>query len=255
MTATLSSLTGRTAFISGAGHGIGRATALALAARGAVVGINDLKPEFVEDAVAAVRAAGGQAIGLPCDVATRDGMREAVQRFAADAGRLDVMVNNAAWVRYQTLAEITPEVMDRMVEIGFKSVIWGIQAAAEAMDAERGGAIVNVASIAAFKSPMRSVVYSGIKAGVLGITRAAAADLGARRIRVNAVAPGAVPTEGTLRNRNAELDARRIARTPLGRLGTVQDIADAIVFLASDEARFLNAEVLRLDGGASETSL
>lgn len=255
MTATLSSLTGRTAFISGAGHGIGRATALALAARGAVVGINDLKPEFVEDAVATVRAAGGQAIGLPCDVSTRDGMREAVQRFASDAGRLDVMVNNAAWVRYQTLAEITPEVMDRMVEIGFKSVIWGIQAAAEAMDAERGGAIVNVASIAAFKSPMRSVVYSGIKAGVLGITRAAAADLGARRIRVNAVAPGAVPTEGTLRNRNAELDARRIARTPLGRLGTVQDIADAIVFLASDEARFLNAEVLRLDGGASETSL
>ncbi|RDI26160.1 3-oxoacyl-[acyl-carrier protein] reductase [Pseudacidovorax intermedius] len=255
MTATLSSLAGRTAFISGAGHGIGRATALALAARGAVVGINDLKPEFVEDAVAAVRAAGGQAIGLPCNVATRDGMREAVQRFAADAGRLDVMVNNAAWVRYQSLPEITPEVMDRMVEIGFKSVIWGIQAAAEAMDAERGGAIVNVASIAAFKSPMRSVVYSGIKAGVLGITRAAAADLGARRIRVNAVAPGAVPTEGTVRNRNAELDAKRIARTPLGRLGTVQDIADAIVFLASDEARFLNAEVLRLDGGASETSL
>lgn len=255
MTATLSSLAGRTAFISGAGHGIGRATALALAARGAVVGINDLKPEFVEDAVAAVRAAGGQAIGLPCDVSTRDGMREAVQRFASDAGRLDVMVNNAAWVRYQTVAEITPEVMDRMVEIGFKSVIWGIQAAAEAMDAERGGAIVNVASIAAFKSPMRSVVYSGIKAGVLGITRAAAADLGARRIRVNAVAPGAVPTEGTVRNRNAELDARRIARTPLGRLGTVQDIADAIAFLASDDARFLNAEVLRLDGGASETSL
>ncbi|SIQ91616.1 SDR family NAD(P)-dependent oxidoreductase [Pseudacidovorax sp. RU35E] len=255
MTATLSPLTGRTAFISGAGHGIGRATALALAARGAVVGINDLKPEFVEDAVAAVRAAGGQAIGLPCDVSTRDGMREAVQRFASDAGRLDVMVNNAAWVRYQTVAEITPEVMDRMVEIGFKSVIWGIQAAAEAMDAERGGAIINVASVAAFKSPMRSVVYSGIKAGVLGITRAAAADLGARRIRVNAVAPGAVPTEGTVRNRNAELDARRIARTPLGRLGTVQDIADAIVFLASDEARFLNAEVLRLDGGASETSL
>ncbi|WP_295552396.1 SDR family NAD(P)-dependent oxidoreductase [uncultured Pseudacidovorax sp.] len=255
MTATLSPLTGRTAFISGAGHGIGRATALALAARGAVVGINDLKPEFVEDAVAAVRAAGGQATGLPCDVSTRDGMREAVQRFAADAGRLDVMVNNAAWVRYQTVAEITPEVMDRMVEIGFKSVIWGIQAAAEAMDAERGGAIINVASVAAFKSPMRSVVYSGIKAGVLGITRAAAADLGARRIRVNAVAPGAVPTEGTVRNRNAELDARRIARTPLGRLGTVQDIADAIVFLASDEARFLNAEVLRLDGGASETSL
>lgn len=146
------SLTGRTAFISGAGHGIGRATARAMARLGATVGINDLKPEFVEEAVAEIRALGGQAIGLPCDVSTRDGMREAVAQFARDAGRLDVMVNNAAWVRYQPLPEITPEVMDRMVEIGFKSVIWGIQAAAEAMDPERGGSIINVASIADRKS-------------------------------------------------------------------------------------------------------
>ncbi|OUM00802.1 SDR family NAD(P)-dependent oxidoreductase [Variovorax sp. JS1663] len=249
------SLEGRVAFISGAGHGIGRATALAMARLGATVGINDLKQEFVEEAAAAVRAAGGRAIPLPRDVSHREGMREAVLQLAREAGRLDILVNNAAWVRYQPLEEITPEVMDRMVEIGFKSVIWGIQAAAEAMDPERGGAIVNVASIAGFKSPMRSVVYSGIKAGVLGITRAAAADLGGRNIRVNAVAPGAVPTEGTAKHRNAELDARRIARTPLGRLGTVEDIADAICFLAGDGARFLNAEVLRLDGGASETSL
>jgi 3-oxoacyl-[acyl-carrier protein] reductase len=249
------SLDGRVAFISGAGHGIGRATALAMARLGAIVGINDLKPEFVEEAAAEVRALGGQAIPLARDVSTREGMREAVLQLAREAGRLDILVNNAAWVRYQPLAEITPEVMDRMVEIGFKSVIWGIQAAAEAMDPQRGGAIVNVASIAGFKSPMRSVVYSGIKAGVLGITRAAAADLGARHIRVNAVAPGAVPTEGTAKHRNAELDAKRIARTPLGRLGTVEDIADAICFLAGDGARFLNAEVLRLDGGASETSL
>jgi 3-oxoacyl-[acyl-carrier protein] reductase len=249
------SLEGRAAFISGAGHGIGRATALEMARLGATVGVNDLKPEFVEDTAAEIRRIGGKAVAVPGDVSTRDGMREAVLRFAREAGRLDVMVNNAAWVRYQPLAEITPEVMDRMVEIGFKSVIWGIQAAAEAMDPERGGSIVNVASIAAFKSPARSVVYSGLKAGVLGITRAAAADLGARRIRVNAVAPGAVPTEGTAKHRNAELDARRIARTPLGRLGTVEDIADAICFLAGDGARLINADVLRLDGGASETSL
>ena len=249
------SLQGRVAFISGAGHGIGRATALAMARLGATVGINDLKPEFVDDTVAEIRRLGGQAMPLPQDVSTREGMREAILRLARDAGRLDVMVNNAAWVRYQPLAEITPEVMDRMVEIGFKSVIWGIQAAAEAMDPERGGSIINVASIAGFKSPARSVVYSGLKAGVLGITRAAAADLGARNIRVNAVAPGAVPTEGTAKHRNAELDARRIARTPLGRLGTVEDIADAICFLAGDGSRFISADVLRLDGGASETSL
>jgi len=249
------SLAGRTAFISGAGHGIGRATARAMAQLGATIGINDLKQEFVDETVAEIRSLGGNAIPLPQDVSTREGMREAVLRFARDAGRLDILVNNAAWVRYQPLAEITPEVMDRMVEIGFKSVIWGMQAAAEAMDPQRGGSIINVASIAAFKSPQRSIVYSGIKAGVLGITRAAAAELGARNIRVNAVAPGAVPTEGTAKHRNADLDARRIARTPLGRLGTVEDIADAICFLAGDGARFVSAEVLRLDGGASETSL
>ncbi|NML47648.1 SDR family oxidoreductase [Ramlibacter sp. G-1-2-2] len=249
------SLEGRVAFISGAGHGIGKATALAMAKLGAIVGINDLKQEFVDEAVAAVQAAGGKAIPLPQDVSTREGMREAVLRLARDAGRLDIMVNNAAWVRYQPLAEVTPEVVDRMVEIGFKSVIWGMQAAAEAMDPERGGSIINVASIAAIRSPQRSVVYSGIKAGVVGMTRAAAADLGARNIRVNAVAPGAVPTEGTMKHRNADLDARRVARTPLGRLGTVEDIADAICFLAGDGARFLNADVLHLDGGASQTQL
>jgi 3-oxoacyl-[acyl-carrier protein] reductase len=249
------SLSGRTAFISGAGHGIGRATARAMAKLGATVGINDLKPEFVDEASAEIRALGGNAIPLPQDVSTREGMREAVLRFARDAGRLDIMVNNAAWVRYQPLAEITTEVVDRMVEIGFKSVIWGMQAAAEAMDPQRGGAIINVASIAAIKSPQRSVVYSGIKAGVVGMTRAAAADLGPRNIRVNAVAPGAVPTEGTARHRNAELDAKRVARTPLGRLGTVEDIADAICFLASDASRFLTADVLCLDGGASQTQL
>lgn len=248
-------LDGRVAFISGAGHGIGRATALAMARLGAVVGVNDLKQEFADETVQEIRSQGGRALPLVQDVAAREGMRAAVQRLADQAGRLDVMVNNAAWVRYQPLAEITPEVLDRMVEIGFKSVVWGMQAAAEAMDPERGGSIVNVASIAAVRSPARSVVYSGLKAGVLGLTRAAAADLGPRRIRVNAVAPGAIPTEGTARHRSAELDARRIARTPLGRLGTVEDIADAICFLAGDGSRFINADVLSLDGGMSQTSL
>ncbi|MNV85235.1 2-(S)-hydroxypropyl-CoM dehydrogenase [compost metagenome] len=99
------------------------------------------------------------------------------------------------------------------------------------------------------------MVYSGIKAGVLGITRAAAAELGGRGIRVNAVCPSAVPTEGTQRNRNAERDARRIASTPMGRLGTVEDVASGIAFLASDEARFITAQALVVDGGITFTTL
>jgi 3-oxoacyl-[acyl-carrier protein] reductase len=249
------SLAGRVALVTGAGNGIGRATALLLASRGAIVGVNDLKPEFVADTVDAIKAAGGEAVAITQNVASRDGMRTAVLGFAERQGRLDILVNNAAWVRYQSVPDIAPETVDRMHDIGFKAIIWGIQAAAEAMDAERGGAIINVASVAGLISAKNSIVYSGIKAGVMGITRAAAAELGERKIRVNAVAPSAIPTEGTMRNRNAELDARRIARTPLGRLGTVDDIARAIVFLVGDDSGFISAQVLTLDGGMVLTNI
>jgi 3-oxoacyl-[acyl-carrier protein] reductase len=248
-------LAGRVALVTGAGNGIGRATALKLAARGAIVGINDLKPEFVDSTVDAIKSAGGNAVAVTQDVSSRDGMRQAIVGLAEGQKRFDILVNNAAWVRYQSVPDIAPETIDRMLNIGFKAVIWGIQAAAEVMDAERGGAIVNVASVAGLISAKNSIVYSGIKAGVMGITRAAAAELGARNIRVNAVAPSAIPTEGTMRNRNAELDARRVARTPLGRLGTVDDIAKAICFLAGDESGFISAQVLTVDGGITLTNI
>lgn len=248
-------LAGRVALVTGAGAGIGRATARLLAARGATVGVNDLKQELVDEAVAGITAEGGKAFPVVQNVATREGIGQAVRQAAEQGSRLDILINNAAWVRYQSVLEIQPDTLERMLDIGFKAVIWGIQAAGEVMDPERGGAIVNVASTAALKSAPSSMVYSGIKSGVLGVTRAAAAELGARRIRVNAVCPSAVPTEGTQRNRNAERDARRVASTPMGRLGSVDDIADAIVFLASDEARFITAQALVVDGGITFTTL
>lgn len=246
---------GQVALVTGSGNGIGRATAIQLAARGATVGVNDLKPEFVERVVKEIEGAGGRAIGLVENVASREGMRRVVLGLAEKTGRLDIMVNNAAWVRYQPIPEVAPETMDRMLEIGFKAVIWGVQAAAEAMDPERGGAIVNLASMAGIVSTRNSIVYSGIKAGISGITRAAAAELGARRIRVNAVAPSATPTEGTMRNRNVERDAQRVARTPLGRLGTVEDIASVVCFLASTESGFVTGQTIAADGGYSTSNL
>lgn len=240
-------LAGRAFLVTGAGHGIGRATARKLLSLGATVGVNDLRDAFVEEAGVALDGAGGHFVGVVADVSTRDGIRSAVERFAAEAGRLDGLVNNAAWVRYQSLAEIAPETVDRMMAIGLKSVIWGMQAAAEQM--EGPGSIVNVASLAGLRSTPNSVVYSGIKAGVMGLTRAAAVDLGGRGIRVNAIAPAAVITEGTAKHRNPERDAMRIGRTPLGRLGTVEDMADAIAFLLGDGSRFITGQVLALDGG------
>ncbi len=246
---------GRVTLVTGSGNGIGRATALRLAAEGATVGVNDLKPEFVERVCREIGASGGRAIGLVENVATREGMRRAVLRLAERGGRLDVLVNNAAWVRYQAIPDVAPETLDRMLDIGFKAVVWGIQAAAEAIDPARGGAIVNLASVAGIVSARNSMVYSGIKAGIMGITRAAAAELGDRRIRVNAVAPSAVPTEGTVRNRSVERDAQRVARTPLGRLGTVDDIARVICFLAGDESGFLTGQTIAADGGYTTANL
>ncbi len=248
-------LQGRVALVTGSGHGIGRATARHLAARGAIVAINDIKQEFVDETVDQIKASGGKAVGLTQDVSTREGIRKVVLGLAEQEGRLDILVNNAAWVRYQSVADIAPETMERMLNIGFKAAVWGIQAGAEVMDAERGGSIVNVASVAGLISAKNSILYSGIKAGVMGITRAAAAELGGRKIRVNAVAPSAIPTEGTMRNRNAEVDAKRIAKTPMGRLGTVDDIAKAICFLAGDDSVFISGQVLTVDGGITTTNI
>lgn len=248
-------LLGRVALITGAGAGIGRETALQMAARGAIVCVNDLKEELVMPVVDDIRSRGGQAFPIVQNIASREGIRDAIQRSFEHGKRFDILVNNAAWVRYQAIPEIMPETVDRMLDVGFKSVIWSLQEAVAVMDPERGGAIVNVASVAALRSATNSVVYSGIKAAILGITRAAAAELGARNIRVNAVCPSAVPTEGTQRNRNAERDANRIARTPLGRLGTVEDIARSICFLASDDAGFITAQALTVDGGITLTNI
>lgn len=248
-------MTGRVALITGAGNGIGRATARQMAARGAIVGVNDLKSEFVNAVVQEITADGGQAFGVVQNIASREGITAAVQQARDHGGRFDILVNNAAWVRYQAVPDVQADTLERMLDVGFKAVIWGIQAAAAAMDPERGGSIVNVASTAALRSTLNSLVYSGIKAGVLGLTRAAAAELGARRIRVNAVCPSAVPTEGTQRNRDANRDALRVARTPLGRMGQVDDIARGICFLASDEAGFMTAQALVVDGGVTFTNI
>ena len=239
-------LQGRVALVTGSGNGIGRAIAEAFAREGAIVGVNDLRPEFTQATVQVITAAGGVAVDLPMDAGKRDAVHSAVQALRARYGRFDVMVNNAAWVRYEPIHTINEKTMERMLAIGFSGVAWGIQAAAGAMD--KGGAIINIASAAAYLGLPNAMLYCGIKSGVLGLTRSAATDLGPRKIRVNAIAPGSTRTDAVASKLTPEKLALRIAKTPLGRLGEVEDIAKAAVFLASDESGFISGTTLSVDG-------
>ena len=242
-------LQGRVALVTGGGRGIGRAIAEAFAREGASVGVLDLKPDVADQAVQAIQAKGGKAVSLVGNVAKRDDVFSAVDRLRDAFGLVTILVNNAMWNRYGPLQDQTEEMIGRMIDVGFKGVIWGYQAVLDDMTKAGGGAIVNIASPSAVLAMSNGIMYSGVKAGVAGVTRSAAAEFGPRRIRVNAIAPGPTPTDGANLVVTEEAWERRRARVPIGRLGTPGDVASAAVFLASDEASFITGDMLFVDGG------
>jgi NAD(P)-dependent dehydrogenase (short-subunit alcohol dehydrogenase family) len=250
-------LEGKVALVTGAAQGIGRAIAERFLAEGAAVGALDLKPERAQAAAheMAAQFPGARVLPFAGNVAERATLERAVAGIEAAWGRLDVLVSNAIWVRYGPIANITPEMLARMTGTGFDSVVWGIQCAAPLMARSGGGSIIHMASAAAFLSMPNALLYAGVKAGVLGLTRAAAAELGPQGIRVNAICPGSIQTEGVKINVDAAMAAKRLARTPLGRLGEVQDVASVALFLASDDSRWMTGESLLVDGGATHAVL
>jgi NAD(P)-dependent dehydrogenase (short-subunit alcohol dehydrogenase family) len=248
-------LTGKVALITGGARGIGRGIAEAFIAEGAITGIIDLKQERVDEAVAELSSTGGRVFGIAGNVAERDIVRDACLEAQKQYGQLDILVSNAMWARYQPLAELTEETLDGMIAVGFKSVVWGMQIAEELMAPRGNGVVINISSVAAARSLPNSLVYSGIKAGVSGLTRSGAVDLGPKGIRVNAIAPGTTLTSGVVRNVTAEGLDHRISRTPLGRLGEAADMGAAAVFLASDESAWINGVTLFVDGGITAAHL
>jgi len=172
-----------------------------------------------------------------------------IQGLAARHGRFDIVVNNAAWVRYEGIGAISEKTYERMTGIGFGGIVWSIQAAAEAM--AKGGSIINIASSAAYLGMPNAMIYCGIKAGVTGLTRAASVELGPKGIRVNAIAPGSTRTEQVVAMLTPEMVEKRLARTPLRRMGEVDDIAEAALFLASDSSSFVTGSVMLVDGGVT----
>jgi len=240
----------KTALITGGGRGIGRATAVRLARDGVRVAVNYKgNAAAAEEAKRLVEEAGSSAVLIQGDV-SQDGEAERVMKetLAFGEGRIDVLVNNAGITRDNLLLRMSAEEWDAVLDLNLRGTFLVTKAAMRPMMKQRGGRIVNVASIAGVVGNAGQANYSAAKAGIIGFTKTVAREMASRNITVNAVAPGFVPTDLTDPLPQEVKDAL-LKQIPLGRFGSVEDIANAIAFLASDEASYITGQVLIVDGG------
>ncbi|MBU4271841.1 MAG: 3-oxoacyl-[acyl-carrier-protein] reductase [Planctomycetes bacterium] len=241
-------LSGQTAIVTGAARGLGRCIAQSLAAAGAQVACVDINAVSLADTVAAIRGAGGAAEPLACDVTDAGGVAEVVDEVVKRCGALNILVNNAGITRDNVIVRMKDEQWDAVININLRGTFLFTRAAARPMMKNRRGRIINVASVSGLKGNPGQANYSASKAGVIGLTRTVARELAGRNITVNAVAPGFIATDMTAALGEEILTEVR-KQIPLGRLGDPQDVADAVLFLASDAASFITGHVLTIDGG------
>jgi 3-oxoacyl-[acyl-carrier protein] reductase len=242
-------LDGKVALITGAGRGIGRATAEAMAREGAKVVVADVNEESGRAAVDAITSAGGVARFEALDVSDANSVQRVVNAMRAAFGGVDVLVNNAGIVRDARLVKMAPEQWDQVIAVNLTGVFLCGQAAARVMvETNRGGAIINISSVVGLYGNFGQSNYAAAKAGVIGLTRTWARELGRHNVRVNAIAPGFIATDILQDMPGKVIDVMK-EKTPLARLGQPGDIAEASVWLASDRAAFVTGAVLSVDGG------
>ena len=238
------------AVITGAARGIGRAIALAFVGEGAKVALVDINSELLERLREEIVHQGGQALALPCDISKSSDVKEMVNQVLNTFGRIDVLVNNAGIIRRGTIETVTEEDWDRVIAINLKGTFNCCKAVVEPMKRQGGGKIVNVSSISGKMGDITSAPgYGPSKAGGDALMKTLARQLATYGIRANSVAPHAIETEMSAQwseERRREI----IAAIPLGRLGRPEDVAQAVLFLASDAASFITGEILDVNGGA-----
>ncbi len=256
-------LTGRTAIVTGAGSGIGRASAIRMAEMGATVVCADWNGAAAEDTVGLIKLASGSATAATVDVSHRDEVGALVADTVARAGRLDIMGNIAGIIGPPLeVTDVTEEELERVLAVNLKGVVWGCQAAARVMVEQGRGSIINMSSGAIDVPAPGLITYALAKAGVAQLTKTLALEVAPRGVRVNAIAPGLVVTGMTSRHwvrpdgsideqaRDAALAPMR-QRSPMGLLGEPDDIAYAVLYLASDASKFMTGQILRPNGGVA----
>ena len=242
------SLKGKTALVTGGSYGIGFAIAEGFAEAGAKIAFNCRSPEHLRTALDSYRRKGIDARGFLCDVTDEEAVRQMVSQLEQDWGAVDILVNNAGIAGQRQFQDLTDLDWRRFFAVNLDGAFYAIQAVLPHMLHEKRGAIVNVSSIWGLRGASCEVAYSASKAALIGLTRSLAMELAPSNIRVNCVAPGVIHTD-MVEVLGAETLADLADQTPMGRLGTPEEVAAAVAFLAGDSAAFITGQVLTADGG------